>query len=264
MLKAILFDLDNTLLWDEKSVEEAFKATCLHAQTIHKIDPLQLEKAVRDAALKLYSSYPSYEFTQSIGINPIEALWATFSEGRHEQFRFLEKKAPLYRKETWTKGLLDLGINDPSFGETLGELFQYERRNRPFLYEDTLSVLDSLKGNYKLLLLTNGAPDLQKEKIAGIPSLAPYFDYMVISGDFGRGKPDPTIFEHCLELLDLPKEQVVMVGDNLSTDILGALKAGIKSVWINRTNMERKGEIVPDYEIQQLEEIFSIIRGLEV
>lgn len=90
------------------------------------------------------------------------------------------------------------------------------------------------------MLLTNGDPSLQKEKLAGVPELAPYFNEIVISGAFGKGKPDVSIFEHCLKLMNIEKDDAIMVGDNLNTDILGASRAGIKTVWINRTDKKTK------------------------
>ena len=145
--------------------------------------------------------------------------------------------------------------------DSLAERFPEERRRNPFVYEDSFSVLDQLKGNYKLLLLTNGSPDLQNTKLDITPELVPYFDEIVISGAFGRGKPDPTIFEHALSLLNIEKEEALMVGDNLMTDILGAKRAGIKSVWINRHDKERN-EVIPDYEIKHLSELFTILDDL--
>ena len=122
-------------------------------------------------------------------------------------------------------------------------------------------MLDELKGKYKLLLLTNGSPDLQNTKLTITPELVPYFDEIVISGDFGRGKPDPTIFEHALERMGLNKDEAIMVGDNLMTDVLGASRAGIKTVWINRHDKERN-EVVPTYEITHLEQLFPILDEL--
>ncbi|MCG2953054.1 HAD-IA family hydrolase, partial [Escherichia coli] len=75
-------------------------------------------------------------------------------------------------------------------------------------------------------LLTNGSPQLQNIKLEITPEIVPYFDEIVISGAFGRGKPDPSIFDHALSLLNLSKDEVIMVGDNLMTDILGASRAG--------------------------------------
>ena len=260
MIKAIFFDLDDTLLWDQKSVKEAFVATCSKASEKFNIDAEDLEESVREEARKLYSGYETYPFTQMIGINPFEGLWGNFLD-ETDDFRQLKEIAPNYRKEAWKNGLFACGIEDEEFAYSLAEQFPEERRRNPFVYEDSFSVLDQLKGNYKLLLLTNGSPDLQHTKLDITPELVPYFDEIVISGAFGRGKPDPTIFEHALSLLNIEKEQVLMVGDNLMTDILGAKRAGIKSVWINRHNKERN-EVIPDYEIKHLSELFTILDDL--
>jgi len=257
MLKAIFFDLDDTLLWDQKSVQEAFAATCRRAEERYGIDPLKLEDAVRDAARKLYSSYEFYPFTQMIGINPFEGLWGNFLD-EQDDFPKMKETVPAYRSQSWTIGLKTMGVDDPAFGEELGELFPKERRKLPFVYDDTFETLEKLKGKYKLLLLTNGSADLQKTKLTITPELVPYFDQIVISGDFGRGKPDPSLFEHALSRLALKKEEAIMIGDNLMTDILGANRAGITSVWINR-HQKQRNEIKPVYEIKSLAELFPIL-----
>ncbi|MDF2815227.1 MAG: HAD-superfamily hydrolase, subfamily variant 1, partial [Paenibacillus sp.] len=139
------------------------------------------------------------------------------------------------------------------------EMFPAERRARPIVYDETFRVLDALKGNYKLLLLTNGSPDLQQEKLDGVSQLISYFDHIIISGTFGQGKPAVEIFHHALELLEISPEEGVMVGDKLTTDILGANRIGMKSVWVNRHGVKRSDEIVPFYEINDLEQLYKIL-----
>lgn len=257
--QAILFDLDDTLLWDERSVKEAFAATCDTAAKEAGVDPAKLEEAVRAEARELYEAFEAFPFTKMIGINPFEGLWAQFKEGEHEQFRKLEQFAPNYRKEAWTRGLKALGVDNPELGARLAEQFPAERRLRPIVYEETFRVLDALKGKYKLLLLTNGSPDLQQEKLAGVPELAPYFDHIVISGHFGEGKPAASIFRHALGKLGIEPEHGMMVGDKLTTDIKGANTIGMTSVWINRHGMAADPEIIPSYEINHLEELLSLL-----
>ena len=257
--KAVLFDLDDTLLWDDRSVKEAFEATCRYAAAKTGVDPDKLEEAVRREARSLYESYETFPFTKMIGINPFEGLWANFREGRQEEFRKLEALAPGYRRASWTRGLRALGVDDEALGAELAERFPAERRKRPLTYEETFEVLDALKGNYKLLLLTNGSPDLQQEKLAGVPDLAPYFDHIIISGDFGEGKPAASIFRHALGMLGIEPEDGVMVGDKLTTDILGANTIGMDSVWINRHGMTRTDEIVPKHEIKSLRELLPLL-----
>jgi len=260
MIEAVIFDLDDTLLWDQKSVKEAFVATCKLAQDKYGVDPGELEDAVRNEARELYASYETYEFTKMIGINPFEGLWGNFLDD-NDNFRKMKNIVPTYRKEAWTRGLKAVGIDDSMFGTVLAERFPVERQKVPFVYEESFRVLDQLKGKYKLVLLTNGSPDLQNTKLDITPELVPYFDHIIISGAFGRGKPDPTIFEHVVDELGIDKEQAIMVGDNLMTDILGASRIGMKSVWINRENKERN-DVIPTYEIKHLEELFSILSSL--
>ncbi|WP_121662393.1 HAD family hydrolase [Metabacillus litoralis] len=260
MIKAIFFDLDDTLLWDQKSVKEAFVATCQLAEQKYGIHSEMLEEAVRREARELYSSYETYDFTQMIGINPFEGLWGNFLDDE-ENFRKMKEIVPTYRKEAWTRGLKACGIDDPDYGATLAEEFPAQRRKKPFVYDESFQVLDKLKESYRLLLLTNGSPDLQNTKLEITPELVPYFEQIIISGAFGRGKPDPTIFEHALEKMNLSKDEAIMVGDNLMTDILGASRVGMKSVWINRHNKERN-EVQPDFEITHLEELYPILDQL--
>lgn len=263
MIKAVFFDLDDTLLWDKQSIQTAFDKTCKEAQKKYDIDPKKLEEAVRKEARTLYASYETYDFTQMIGINPFEGLWGDFTDKINIGFRQMKEIVPGYRSEAWTRGLKQLGIEDASFGAYLGERFPANRRVSPCLYEDTFEVLDKLiEKGYRLLLLTNGAPTLQIEKLDITKELVPYFEHIVISGNYGRGKPDPTIFEHALSLMELSKEEAIMVGDNLKTDILGSNRIGMKNVWINRENNEKIDGIEPTYEVSSLTELFELIEKL--
>ncbi|MWV42260.1 HAD-IA family hydrolase [Paenibacillus sp. HJL G12] len=259
---AVFFDLDDTLLWDERSVEESFRATCDTAAAKTGIDSEALEAAVRREARALYETYDTYAFTAMIGINPFEALWGQFTVGKQPEFRRMSEIAPGYQKESWLRGLRSLGVENELLAQQLADQFGAERRSRPHVYEETFQVLDELKGRYKLLLLTNGCPGLQQEKLDGVPELSPYFDEIVISGSFGKGKPDPSIFEHALSRLNLSPEDAVMVGDKLSTDIIGGLSAGLKTVWINRNSRSKHSNIEPDYEIKNLSELHAILDNI--
>ncbi|QMV44580.1 HAD family hydrolase [Cohnella cholangitidis] len=261
-VKAVLFDLDDTLLWDDRSVSEAFKDTCRLAAEAVGLNEEELEASVRREARALYETYETFGFTQMIGINPFEALWGKFERGEHPMFRKLQQLAPDYRVNAWTKGLAAVGVDNPELGRKLAEFFPAQRRNLKYVYEETFAVLDELKGKYKLLLLTNGSPDLQQEKLDGMPDLIPYFDSIVISGNFGEGKPSPKLFAHAMEQIGISPEEGIMVGDKLTTDILGANRVGMTSVWINRHGAVRNDEIIPAYEIKSLTELHGLLKQL--
>lgn len=260
-VNTIIFDLDDTLLWDQKSVQTAFDRTCEYAATVHTLEPKALEQAVREAARALYSNYETYDYTVLIGINPFEGLWGTFDDPT-EGFQKMKAIVPRYRADAWTEGLKAIGIDDCVFGLELGERFVEERKKAPFLYEDTFSVLDALKGNYQLVLLTNGAPSLQNLKLEITPEIAPYFDHIIISGDFGKGKPDASIFEYVMEKANIQADDAIMVGDNLMTDILGSSRVGMRNVWINRENKAKNPDVVPTYEVTSLTELLTLVQTL--
>jgi putative hydrolase of the HAD superfamily len=261
MIKAVFFDLDDTLLWDSKSIQSAFEETCKYACTRVNIDGNKLEEEVRTSAKELYSSYETFEFTRMIGINPFEGLWGDFQDDHHEQFSKMKEIVPAYREEAWSSGLKRLGVNSKALGKELAERFRVERKNHPFVYPDTFHVLNLLRDDYVLVLLTNGSPQLQHIKLQMTEELVPYFEEIIISGAIGKGKPDTAMFLHALDRLSLKKEEVIMVGDNLMTDILGANRTGIRNVWINRHDRDQ-GDIRPDYEIKELSELLDILKQL--
>lgn len=260
-INTIIFDLDDTLLWDKKSIKVAFEKTCEYAATVHELDPEKLEESVRKEARTLYESYETYDYTVLIGINPFEGLWGTFDDPT-DSFQKMKGIVPGYRASAWTKGLAALGIDDEKLGAELGERFVEERKKVPFLYEDTFAVLDELKGHYQLVLLTNGAPSLQNLKLEITPEIAPYFDHIIISGDFGKGKPDASIFEHVMEKVGITAEEGIMVGDNLMTDILGSSRVGMRNVWINREDKPHIPDVTPTYEVTSLTQFLELVKGL--
>lgn len=261
MIRTIIFDLDDTLLWDEESIATAFAKTCQYAAERQTLNATDLEDAVRKSARELYASYDTYAFTQMIGINPFEGLWGTFDDPG-EDFQRMKEIIPHYQRAAWVKGLQNIGIEDEALGTMLAARFIEERKQSPFVYDDTFIVLEQLKGKYELVLLTNGSPSLQKAKLEITPELVPYFNQIIVSGAFGKGKPDPSIFEHVLEEMDITANVALMVGDNLMTDILGSSRVGMRSVWINRERKPEHPDIQPTFEIRQLGELIQVLEKL--
>ncbi len=261
-MKTLIFDLDDTLIWDAKSIAMAFQKTCEYATKKTGINPVELEKAVREEARELYATYETFAHTQNIGINPFEGLWGVFDDPG-EEFQKMKEIVPGYQRDAWINGLKKLGFEDEAFGRELAEVFPKERKNHPFIYDETFDVLDRLKGKYQLILLTNGSPSLQQIKLTITPELPPYFDHIIVSGAFGKGKPDASIFQHVLSTCGVQADEALMIGDNLMTDILGSSRVGMKNVWINRENKPPSDEVKPTYEIDHLESLFPILSDLE-
>lgn len=256
-MKAIIFDLDDTLLWDEKSIRIALSKTTQYASNEKGISQREFLKQIKLIAPQIYATYETFEFTKDIGINPFEGLWGTFDDNV-EGFAALGKVAPNYQFRVWHEGLKIFGIEDDLFAEELRQYFIKTRLAHPYLYDETLEVLQNLKPHYKLALLTNGAPSLQNTKLNLTPELKPYFDEIVISGFYGHGKPNEGIFKHLLNLLNVDAKEAWMVGDNLLTDILGANHVGMTSVWINHDRI-KPNKVIPTFEIHSLRELLNLI-----
>jgi putative hydrolase of the HAD superfamily len=110
------------------------------------------------------------------------------------------------------------------------------------LYEDVLPTLEELK-RCPLGILSNGNGEAQTKKLRRT-GILPRFQNVVLSGDIGVAKPHPDSFGAVANQFRLPPSQIVYIGDQLETDALGAHRAGMRAVWLNRKNDETAPEPV--------------------
>jgi phosphoserine phosphatase len=251
--RALLFDLDDTLVIEERAALAAFAATATTAAERCAIDASTLATRARVCARALWRAAPTYPFCKRIGISSWEGLWCRF-DGEADDLCALRAWAPEFRREAWRRALADQGIEDDALAAELGERFGVERRARCETFADAAACLDALRGEYALALVTNGASCLQREKLAA-SGLADRFDAIVVSGDLGRGKPDRAIFAYALSAVGAEPGDAVMVGDNLASDVDGAVAAGLRAVWLNRDDKERPADRPDVREIAGLDEL---------
>ena len=205
--RAVLFDLDDTLLDWYAAVHASWEAVCAVAAPRLGADAASLRRAIqREGAI----------------------FWADEAAVAEYRVRPLDS-----RREIVRLALLSEGLDDAPAAElarrSLGEL-----RERIAPFPDALGTLDALRAEgYRLALVTNGSADTQRAKIERW-GLADRFEAIVVEGEFGRGKPDPAVFAHALEGAGAAPDEAWMVGDNLYADIGGAQAAGIHGVWIHR------------------------------
>jgi putative hydrolase of the HAD superfamily len=248
--RALLVDLDDTLVVEEAAAVASFAATARAAAERHTIDAAALAIDARARARELWRAGPTYPFCQRIGISSWEGLWCRY-EGDGDELRALRAWAPEFRREAWRRALADHGIEDDALASELGERFGAERRARCETFADAAPALDALRESHAIVLVTNGASCLQREKLAA-SGLADRLDAIVVSGDLGRGKPDPAIFAHALRAAGAEPRDAVMVGDSLAKDVDGALAAGLRAVWLNRDGKERPADRADVVEIGDL------------
>ncbi len=145
----------------------------------------------------------------------------------------------------------------------VNEFWRYFIKNC-ILYKDVKPVLsDLVQKKYKLGLITNSDAK-NVYKILMRHNLDKIFKIKVISSDFKIYKPNPFLFKHALDLAQCSPQDSIFVDDSMF-DIIGAKKIGINTVIINRNNVQdNTTEIKPDFIINNLQEINTIIDKLEI
>jgi putative hydrolase of the HAD superfamily len=138
------------------------------------------------------------------------------------------------------------------------------------LYEDVEPCLKKLKEiGIKSAIISDGIPIKQYEKILRL-KIDKFVDSIVISDEIGIRKPNPKLFSYYLKKFDVKGAETIYVGDNIQKDIVPAKENNIHSVFIHRggkydtfnTGLKINDYLKPDYEIYNLNEIFSIIEGI--
>lgn len=124
---------------------------------------------------------------------------------------------------------------------------------------ETLTLLRAAGTGRQVGLITNGPADVQRAKVE-LLDLNRYVDFVLISGEFGSAKPDPTIFHEALRLAGVDAEQAIFIGDSPEFDIAGARASGIRAVWINRTGEAwPEPSPMPDHEISDLSSLHDLL-----
>jgi len=126
-----------------------------------------------------------------------------------------------------------------AFGPFFDELHDLFAEPRVWkLYPEVEGVLRSLQ-EQKFILGMVSNWDSRLLKLCSGLGIDQYFDFKVISAVFGAAKPNPKIFEEALKKSNVPAAEVVHVGDSLEDDVRGAHRAGIKALWLDRSNRHR-------------------------
>jgi putative hydrolase of the HAD superfamily len=255
-ISAVFFDLDETLIPDESVVAAALEETCKPVERQYHADAKKLAEDVHRAAREIWKSFePGRLYSERIGISAREGLWGRFDGNPSDpELAALSRFLPEYRFRAWNEAFLRHGIHDEEAAARAAENFPGIRRQEKFCrpFPESRSLLEVLRGRMKLGLITNGAPDLQREKFAAC-GLEEFFDAAVVSGELGIGKPEPGIFHEAMRMLGAEPRTSVMIGDNIQRDIAGALGVGMAAVWVNRFRRPAPAALRPTLEISSLE-----------
>ena len=256
-IKALLFDLDDTLLIEQNSAKLAFLSTCTLVKKKYNVSVDVFYDVIRSESRKIWYKSPARSYCVKIGISSWEGLWGSFKSVK-EEAKVLSQWIDDYRMHSWNQSLIEVGIENPQFAGELSQHFQKERRKLHTVYPDVISNLELFRKSFNLGLITNGAPGVQNEKLDK-SNLRSFFDVIVISGELMTKKPESIIFKEALKRLGTKPSEVLMIGNSLNSDIQGGNIARITTVWLNRDKKKNETDIIPDFEISSLYEIKDIL-----
>jgi 2-haloacid dehalogenase len=128
------------------------------------------------------------------------------------------------------------------------------------LIDGAQEIVESLHGRVGMLIITNGLQAVQRPRLER-SVLKSYIKDIIISEEVGSGKPDTPIFDTAFARMGSPaKEEVLIVGDSLTSDIRGGLNYGIDTCWFNPAQKEENPEIKSLFQIKTLDELVNIIK----
>lgn len=224
----VLWDVDQTLLDFKKSqryaVRKAFKQFGLPCGQ----EVIERYSQINDSCWKRYEKG--------------EIAWEEVFYGR---FRTLFRE--IGRPEVSEKEVA------PIYQSFLGLVYFYR--------DDSYELCRRLSKSCRQFAVTNGAALTQRNKLR-LSGLSEWMEEIFISEEMGKPKPMKEFFDQCFRRIGgFERERAIIVGDSLTSDMLGGNRAGIDCCWYNPENRIKDIPVRIDYEIENLWEIERIIHG---
>ncbi len=219
----LFFDLDHTL-WDfERNSDET------------------LLELFTEFALHRLLNYEAFRAEFAV-VN--RQLWQ-----RYDQHK-LDKEG--LRQLRFQLVLAKFGLQDDALAQQLTGVYFARCPTKPHLVPHSRELLDYLAPRYKLHIITNGFDEVQATKLksAGIDH---YFDKVLTSENSGHRKPQPEIFALALQWAGAALPHSLMIGDNLDTDMAGAIAAGMDTLYFNPAKLAHQKEVT--FEVHSLSQI---------
>lgn len=197
------------------------------------------------------------------GIAPSPAILDRYHEINRQQWELLEE-GKLTRPQVLLRrfDLLfrELGIHCPS--EAVRDTYEAYLSQGHFFVPGAPELLERLYPRYELYLASNGTAAVQAERLKSA-GIARYFKGIFLSEEIGANKPSPDYFYACFDAIPgFDLSAALMVGDSLTSDILGARNVGMRSCWFNAKGAPPRPDIPADYTIRALEELPPLLERL--
>lgn len=230
----LLLDLDDTILDDTATGDRCWESLCIsYAPQLNHISPDQLLFAINQSR-----------------------KWFWSDPKRHCNGRLDLKSA---RRQVVAIAFSQLQIDNDKISQEIADSFTTMREEFIQPFPDSLETLRKLQDQgIHMGLITNGSAEFQRIKIRRM-NLEQYFDFILVEGEFGIGKPDKRVFKYALEQFSISPIQTCMIGDNLEVDIRPAQELGMSTVWVdcNKVGLLADSSVLPTLKIHSLVELLE-------
>lgn len=200
---------------------------------------------------------------RTVGVEPTDEIIHRYHVINLEHWRRLERgeisRDQISHRFDVLFGELGVAVSTP----------ECERLYRQFLSEgeDVLpgaaDALAALQGKYRIFAATNSTVAVQTGRLART-GLREYFEQLFMSEELGAYKPDPEFFRRAFARIDgFDPNRAMIVGDSLTSDILGGIHAGIATCWLNPAGRQHPAHIRPDCQIQSIAGLPRILKNIE-
>lgn len=154
----------------------------------------------------------------------------------------------------------ELGI--PAQPQAIAKGYEHNLGLGHYFLPGAKEALDTLRGKYRLFLASNGTASVQHSRLTSA-GLYPYFEEVFVSQALGANKPSRAFFDACAARIPgYDPRKALMVGDSLTSDILGGINAGMKTCWVCPRGTQGRPDIVPDYRIEALSQLPELLKTL--
>ena len=222
--KWLLFDLDNTLLDFNQSEDYA------------------LSSVFRDLEI------PYSEEIRSLYHQINSACWKAFEDGEMDKGELRSRRFELFLSE----------IGKDASAELIGARYLSYLSDTDFILPGALELLNTVRVDFHLAIITNGLKEVQRPRLRKA-EVIDFFNTIVVSDEIGHSKPNPSFFDYTFEQMGHPpKEEALIIGDSLNSDIRGGNQFGVDTCWFNPGEKENDSENEPTYVISDLSEIKQI------
>lgn len=199
----------------------------------------------------------------SFGIVPTDAVCARYSSINKAHWERLERKEltrPQVLLGRFSTLLRELGVDaDPA---AIAGAYEENLSHGHYFLPGAEDALKRLFKKYRLFLASNGTATVQAGRLESA-GIGPYFEAIFVSEEIGVDKPDPVYFQRAFARIPgFDPRRAIIVGDSLTSDILGGKNAGIATCWVNPGHKPPHPGIRPDFEIEGLSQLEALLEAL--